>query len=96
MRAQLTGVSYSKTILPTQPAGQVDVSVTKGDGWTPTQEHGIHNDGGLRPKYGFKVITSAPSAKRGARGDVVDHHEVTVCSAPRTNSASATRRRGGR
>ena len=28
-RAQLTGVSYSKTILPTQPAGQVDVSVRR-------------------------------------------------------------------
>ena len=76
MRAQLTGVSYSKTSLPTQPAGQVDVSVTMGDGWTPTQEHGIHNDGALRPKYGFKVITSAAGAKGGARGDVVDHHEV--------------------
>ena len=47
-----------------------------GDGWTPTQEHGIHNDGALRPKYGFKVITSAAGAKGGARGDVVDHHEV--------------------
>ena len=75
-RAQLTGVSLQQNNLPTQPAGQVDVSVTKGDGWTPTQEHGIHNDGALRPKYGFKVITSAAGAKGGARGDVVDHHEV--------------------
>ena len=75
-RAQLTGVSLQQNKLPTQPAGQVDVSVTKGDGWTPTQEHGIHNDGALRPKYGFKVITSAAGAKGGARGDVVDHHEV--------------------
>ena len=67
-RAQLTGVSLQQNKLPTQPAGQVDVSVTKGDGWTPTQEHGIHNDGGLMPKYGFKVHAPHRAAQVWARG----------------------------